>query len=822
MTLPLAHPTFESVLEQASYVRGLARELVFDPDLARDVEQQTLLAALEHAPREPGRLRGWLAAIVRNCAIKAWRSSARREQREQACARAEGAVPSPAEILAGEDQRRLLVEHVLALEEPLRAILILRFFQELPPREVARRLELPVETVRTRTKRGLELLRERLDREKRGGRAAWCLMLVRGLQLPASSAQLAAALVSSSLAGAAAVIFSAKVALPALAVLATGAILWHRSGLKERPVTLDDAAPAGAEGRAVRAEAPGTLVPTRMGGRQAVTATTASGHEAPAALAQGSEHLEGPGSLLLRMSWHDGTPAADVSAMVYSGAAEDFYADAREVRTGADGTCLIEGLLPGNTSVFGRADTVGKAVVVAGEGVELALTISLGFDVDGIVVDSGGGPVAGAEIVADDSGMASAGDVVACSGADGRFRVRSVADGLCWLSARAPGFASSARYVFMSGAGATLDVRLTLQAAGGTLTGTVRDAAGQGIAHAQLLVGDENAGAHATVPEGGQAWQPAARRVSVDENGRFEVHGVAVGPQPVRVRARDFAPLTGSAEVSAGETTELVITLLQEASVEGTVTDASGAPLAGLEVYSGRGGFLDRVTSSGADGSFFVRGLPCGEFELQVASEGRGSARTTLVGTPGALLRWDPVLDGGLSIRGRIVGEGIDPTQCVVRCERFTQGEAPYLHDVRPDAQGVFEFTGLSDAGHRLEVLGAELYVFPLAVRDDLRPGGGETVIELDPARWPSVHLKGRVLDAQGEPLPGAAVAPRLPDSLGGPLFTTDAAGAFDFGPYPPGRWTILVQGGRVDELRTQTVELAPGQTWDFGDLRLP
>src|SRR5262245_56869158 len=36
----------------SAYVRGLARELVFDAGLARDVEQETWLAALEHAPRD--------------------------------------------------------------------------------------------------------------------------------------------------------------------------------------------------------------------------------------------------------------------------------------------------------------------------------------------------------------------------------------------------------------------------------------------------------------------------------------------------------------------------------------------------------------------------------------------------------------------------------------------------------------------------------------------------------------------------------------------------------------------------------------------------
>jgi len=97
-------------------------------------------------------------------------------------------------------------------------------------------------------------------------------------------------------------------------------------------------------------------------------------------------------------------------------------------------------------------------------------------------------------------------------------------------------------------------------------------------------------------------------------------------------------------------------------------------------------------------------------------------------------------------------------------------------------------------------------------------------VIELDAARWPSVRLKGRVLDAGGEPVPGASLAPTFLDPLvhGGPLLTTDEAGVFDLGPYPPGRWQIVIEHGQASELCTATVELAPGETWDFGDLQLP
>ncbi|MEO6708581.1 MAG: sigma-70 family RNA polymerase sigma factor, partial [Planctomycetota bacterium] len=164
VTLPRAALDPETLLAHAPYVRSLVRELVFDAHMASDVEQEVLLAALQHSPRESRALRPWLAVLVRNFARRAWRTGARREQREHGSAQKESSVTTPAEILEREELRRTLVERVLALEEPFRDALILRFFDELPPREIARRLELPVETVRSRIKRGLELLREGFDR----------------------------------------------------------------------------------------------------------------------------------------------------------------------------------------------------------------------------------------------------------------------------------------------------------------------------------------------------------------------------------------------------------------------------------------------------------------------------------------------------------------------------------------------------------------------------------------------------------------------------------------------------------------------------------
>lgn len=188
-------PNLDSLLAHSAYVRALARELVFNADLARDVEQETWLAALENGPRGPGAQRSWMANAVRHLAFRVWRSVARRRTREAVHARAEGAVPTPEQILEREDLRRRLVEGVNAMDEPYRSVMVLRFLMGLPPREVARQLGVAVETARTRIRRGLEILRARLDGSSHGDRGAWCLLLVRAFGLgPPGPLKLAAVL----------------------------------------------------------------------------------------------------------------------------------------------------------------------------------------------------------------------------------------------------------------------------------------------------------------------------------------------------------------------------------------------------------------------------------------------------------------------------------------------------------------------------------------------------------------------------------------------------------------------------------------------------
>ena len=176
-------PNPEALLARVDWVARLARRLVRDPATAEDLAQEAWLSALERpsaggsAAADPRAWRAWIAGVLRNLARAERRGRERRLERERAAARSEGGA-SQDEALARAALHRDVVDALLALEEPYRTTLVLRWFEDLPPRGIAARQGVPVTTVKSRLARGHGLLRARLDRAHGGDGRAWALALL--------------------------------------------------------------------------------------------------------------------------------------------------------------------------------------------------------------------------------------------------------------------------------------------------------------------------------------------------------------------------------------------------------------------------------------------------------------------------------------------------------------------------------------------------------------------------------------------------------------------------------------------------------------------
>jgi hypothetical protein len=98
------------------------------------------------------------------------------------------------------EQHRRVVEALLELNDSTRTSILLRYLEGLAPRDIAARSGEPVETVRTRIKRGLATLRSRLD-EREGGRGAWAAMLAPLTDAASNAAPLTAPTLAANTAG---------------------------------------------------------------------------------------------------------------------------------------------------------------------------------------------------------------------------------------------------------------------------------------------------------------------------------------------------------------------------------------------------------------------------------------------------------------------------------------------------------------------------------------------------------------------------------------------------------------------------------------------
>jgi len=216
----------EELLEHFDFIHSLARSLVLDTNQAADIEQQTWLAALQNPPSRGTPIRLWLSKVALNFARKMYRSETRRTNHEHISSDSKY-ITSPYQILEQEEIRRSLIDAVLGLDEPYKTAVILRYYDGLKPKEIAKRLNIPVERVWTHLKRGLAQLRWKLDAQNSGDRRKWIMALapIAGLQLGETSS--AAIGTGSIIAGAIAMSMKIKIGIAAAFIIGMTFTLFH-------------------------------------------------------------------------------------------------------------------------------------------------------------------------------------------------------------------------------------------------------------------------------------------------------------------------------------------------------------------------------------------------------------------------------------------------------------------------------------------------------------------------------------------------------------------------------------------------------------------
>jgi RNA polymerase sigma-70 factor (ECF subfamily) len=166
----------DRLIEQ--YQHRLFRYLVYlagNRSLAEDLFQETWLRVLERGRQYDGKspFETWLFAIARHLLIDTLRRKSPTSL-DALLDPGEGAVPlqpaaadpSAYDLLAGREQEAYVAAAVAGVPAVYREVLMLRFQEDLKLEEIAAVVDAPLATVKSRLYRGLNALKQQLERSR--------------------------------------------------------------------------------------------------------------------------------------------------------------------------------------------------------------------------------------------------------------------------------------------------------------------------------------------------------------------------------------------------------------------------------------------------------------------------------------------------------------------------------------------------------------------------------------------------------------------------------------------------------------------------------
>lgn len=850
----------ELLLSQTSWVRSLARSLVRGDDVD-DLVQDTWRAALERPPNvedERG-LRAWLRRVTTNLAIDRRRTATASAWRATHTQRVEREDPErPDEAAERVALQQKLVQAVLALEEPHRAAVIWRYVDGLDAVEIARRQGVTPAAARKRVSRGLAALRERFDREHRGGRAEWCALLANlGEPQRAPFALSGAWLVAAGTVlafiaggfwwwspGSRSANVSTQVASPATgttgvstspddtdsAPLARAGIDVERAAapaLRGRVLDVDGTSEVGARVVIYTNEfagfAVGDLETTRQRREVGAVSTDATGafaftcdpdrvydlevlvDDRLAAFRydwvvglEATIPLEAPGKLVgVVVRSRDEKPLAGARVEARDRSARPSHPRARvhTAITDGEGRFGFAALPPSDYQLHVRVDgepsPIETARVSAGETTERRLVVPTGREVRGRVISADGGrPIVSASLRS-----ASDGSEVVSTDTEGRFELAGLpVSDETWMQVSASGYGRK----LVSIVPQTDAIEIQLESAS-TWSGRVRTVAGAPIEGAyvaavarDMLEADRRRGMMQT------DWCATHTTAS----GEFELADVRSDlTHLLFVRKPGFGARWIEVPKQGGAVRDLAdITLATELRLEGRVVDADQQPVRGVRVTLAptridddvlasfaalmAGSYRARATMTDDAGGFRIGELARGTYELSAALSSDEAGGTAQVVVTDVTVREPFVLtlERGRAIVGRVTDESGRAIDALVSLHPAGGGGSAVV--VQTDASGQFRAERLEPGEYVITVVAqttdaAGRPVFASAQVGPHRPGWPPFGVTLRPGVW----LRGRVLDAAGQPVENAEVRIRRaigPSGDGVDVDRTDRGGTFE------------------------------------------
>ena len=435
------------------------------------------------------------------------------------------------------------------------------------------------------------------------------------------------------------------------------------------------------------------------------------------------------------------------------------------------------------------------------------------------VVDASGRGVPHARLWLSRRFRDSEGYVIGQTDGAGHFELTSMTQENA-LGARAPGFAPSTLRRFRGRPGDRVAVQLVLDRVGAEATGQVVDASGAPVPGARLTIGRAPAAHPVRRPDGFVSPGAAPVRCTTDREGRFRSPFVALGHQPVEVRARGFAHQRGVLSIDPDMPAPVRIVLVAESAVFGRVLGPSDAPVPFARVSVRDGERLLASSFAGADGSYRVRALPAGPASVVAQHDEWGQVATELVLAVGQERLWEPVLSRSPRIFGHLTsadGEQLEEWSVAIRPASARGGRGWISYQTQAD--GAFTFANLEETTYLVYVNAPRggWREFPRLIHGAVDPSQEPLALEL-PGLAARGRIVGTVLDPARKPAQGVLVTVWHHEQRLWREYPTDPeTGAFEIAGVPPGTCTLEIRSEEHPWMRLGEQSVAAGDVLDLG-----
>ena len=252
----MTHLPLDLIESHTGPLRRLALQLVRDPHEADDAVQETWLQALRAPPVGLDRLRGWLETVLRNVIRRRHRQRGRARDRELR-AGGSGSPQPTVDVVVRRRTLRALTAAILELDTELQECVFLRYFDGIPPREIARGTGRPVSVVYRQLERAKRELKSKLGEDGRGWRGGLAALF--GIRAPEAGLFIGGLIVSKKA-------FVIAGSVLAMVAALTGSLLWSPG--EYVPTSAGDAQPmraAAVADQRVEGSAPEDVLRSEVG-----------------------------------------------------------------------------------------------------------------------------------------------------------------------------------------------------------------------------------------------------------------------------------------------------------------------------------------------------------------------------------------------------------------------------------------------------------------------------------------------------------------------------------------------------------------------------